>query len=209
MKNSKLLVLLAAFLLVGSLASVQAQNVVYRTYKPQQSALFLKAAYITPDLNIMENINADLDYGTLGILRGASLGLALRIPIWNFIYIQPEALYSYQSNWEEYQGERGLLPVWNSFKNRTGDRVDVPIFAGVRWDPIDVLAVRGYVGAIGLFTSDEGKLGFQKGQYRAAAGVGVDVLRFLTADITYSCNLEDWQTIFDHPTIYLSVGLKL
>ena len=177
----------------------------------RRSAFALKVVYDMPDYNVQQNIQSDLNYGkAIGITRHASAGFSLRIPVWRFVYVQPEALYSFSSDWDSCLNESGYFrQLTTAFKDRSASFLDIPIYAGVRWVPLDILALRLYAGPIFNFAIDGKRLERDKDSFNIAAGLGVDVLNLVFVDAGYRRGMKGKEMIEDSDMWFVAVSLRL
>ena len=189
----------------------QAKDMVSKPHKRQTSGFYLKAYYFSPTYNIPKAISNDLNVGkACGIISHTNIGFSYRIPIYRSFYIQPEALYCLNTNWEDaYLNRDSFFPrMTYAFNNRLNSQFDFPIHIGLRWCPSKLFAARVYAGPIFQFTLVQGNFNFTPG-YFLSMGVGLDLLNFLCLDAGYRVGMYNL-TIYENTARYfLALSIKL
>ena len=203
--------LLVIFLLsIAAPVTAQGIDKVVKPRKKQSTAFYLKAQYCSPEFNVISSIKDDINRAhAMGVMSKSALGLSLRIPIWHVIYIQPELFYSIQTNWDSASLQSGFLrQTFYAFKHRECSYFDIPLNIGARWEPAKAFAARAYVGAMIRFQLAQGNFSLYE-NYLLRAGIGLDLLNFLTIDAGYGIEMNRL-TIFDETGSYfLTLGIKL
>lgn len=179
-----------------------------RPKRKDQSHFTLKVNYYSPNLKLMDNFTSDLDVGKIaGVARHSSLGFGLYIPIGQYFFLQPEALFALTTDWEAASYEGSVVKEFGyGFKHRYGTAMDVPLLFGVKWAPSKMFRAKAYVGPtfnLGWVQKD-----FQSrfNPYTLTVGAGLDLLHFLAVDMGYQV-LMDGMSYARHSQWLVSVGI--
>ena len=128
---------------------------------------------------------------TVQLIGNTTVGPALRIPLGRVLYLQGEALFGIRSDWARTSEQEGF---WNqldySYKNRTGSYMWVPVYAGVRWAPVSLFALRGFVGPRFNFAIENKNYTYQKEYYTLSAGAGLDLLKVFSFELGYNVDMN-------------------
>ncbi len=204
---------LLPILLLALIVPSHAQSIdkIIKPKKKQSPAFHIKAYYFSPSYAIISSFKNDAHYGNgVGVFRNGALGFSYRIPIYRSFYIQPEALYCLNTNWEDaYLNRDSFFPrMTYAFNNRLNSQFDFPIHIGLRWCPSKLFAARVYAGPIFQFTLAQGNFNFTPG-YFLSMGVGLDLLNFLCLDAGYRVGMYNL-TIYENTARYfLALSIKL
>lgn len=193
-----------------------------------QIKMGLKAGVSTTNLSMetLKTVTGPNSSYTVEALKNAKYGfhggLFVRLTLLG-IYVQPELLFSTRTN--EYTVTKlGTTPV-TSIVKQNFNKLDIPVMVGLKLGPIRVNA--GPAASIlinspkDLIASPEYKSMFSRMTVGYQAGVGLDVLKFLTIDFRYEGSLKKYQNqiqnlvgtkttvnLDDRPNAFLfSVGL--
>ena len=210
MTNTRKILLLILLLSFAAPASAQSIDKVVKPRKKQSSAFYLKAQYASPDCKFVSNIKDDIARSkAIGVMSHCSLGFSLRIPVWRYIYIQPEIYYSIQTDWDSAALQSGIFrQCLYAFRNRQQSHFDIPLNIGVRWEPAKAFATRAYLSGMIRMQLIQGNFTLYE-NYAVRAGVGIDLLNFLTFDAGYCVEMNKL-TIFDDTGHYFfGLGIKL
>lgn len=181
--------------------------------KPREHARFtFKSYYFSPDYYFKTNILADLDYGDgemAGIARHTNVGFSLKIPLGHVFYLQPEALFSLNTNWYEASLERGYFNEFSyAFKHRSGTNMDVPLYLGVKWSPSKLFAAKAYVGPMFHFGWVHKEFYKEFKQYSVVMGGGLELLNFLSLDGGYMFDMNG-MTFRGRSQFFIAAGLLM
>lgn len=210
MAHLRNILLITLLLAVAVPVSAQKVDEIVRPRKRQQAAFYFKAYYNSPDYNIIPNIKDDIARTkAMGVMSHSSIGLAYRIPVWQYIYLQPEFQYSLVTDWDSAALRKNFFSqTIEAFKIRDCSNFDIPILLGVRWEPARIFAARAYAGAMIRFLHIGSDFNYYE-NYRLRAGVGLDLLNFLCIDAGYSVEMNKL-TIYDDTALYfLALSIKL
>ena len=157
----------------------------------------IKCYYNAPGPQIVQSVRSDYqNSGYVDIIGKSTVGPSLRIPLGRTFYLQTEALFGLYSDWEGAKREQGF---WNqltySYSNRTSSYMWVPVYVGVRWAPIKVFAVRGFVGPRLNFLISSESMSFVKDHYTLMAGGGLDLLRIFSIEMGYQTDMSRFSPI--------------
>ena len=182
-----------------------------KRYHKQKAWFSIQFDYSHHNVNFVEDIRGDIAFAKApGVFRHSSIGVALRIPVWRFIYVQPEVLYGLSTNWEEAAVQTGFFSqMAYAFKNRTASILQVPFHIGCRWEPADLFAARAYIAPVFDFVISDGTFQSTLPRYSLSAGVGLDLLGFLLVDVGYRKGMNRMQFRPDSDFFFASVGLRL
>ena len=183
---------LLPILLLALIVPSHAQSIdkIIKPKKKQSPAFHIKAYYFSP-------------------CNGA-LSFSYRIPIYRGLYLQPEALYSFASDWEAATLKNGFLnQTYYAFSHREANFFDIPFHIGYRWQPISIFATRIYGGAMLHFTLANHDFRFQQHFYHVLAGVGLDLLKIFSVDVGYRVGLDGLKLIDNAEQFYASLSFKL
>ena len=140
--NVKHTLLLLILVSLFSQAFGQEEVKYIKRYHKQKAWFSIQFDYSHHNVNFVEDIRGDIAFAKApGVFRHSSIGVALRIPVWRFIYVQPEVLYGLSTNWEEAAVQTGFFSqMAYAFKNRNASILQVPFHIGCRWEPADLFA---------------------------------------------------------------------
>lgn len=179
---------------------------------PKQDRIHLsfKAYYFSHTPNIKRTIAEDKRFGEIaGFARHAAVGFAFEIPCGQIFYIQPEALFSLNTNWQDASFERGVFnELCYGFKHRDGFAMDIPVFFGARWPPARAFATRAYLGPSFHFGWNDKEFLKDFRHYDFVLGVGVDLLNILSVDAGYRVGMDVLSYTGDS-WYFLAAGIKL
>ena len=179
-----------------------------RPKRKDQSHFTLKVNYYTPNLKLMDNFTSDLNVGKIaGVARHSSLGFGLYIPLGQYLFLQPEVLFSLTTDWDAASHEGGVVNEFTyGFKHRNGTAMDVPLLFGVKWAPSKMFRVKAYVGP--TFNLGWVQKEFQShfNPYTFTVGAGLDFLNFLALDMGYVL-LMDGMSYAQYSRWFLSLGI--
>jgi opacity protein-like surface antigen len=140
------------------------------------------------------------------------------------IYLQPELLFTTRTN--EYtvkQLNANGLPILTSAVKQNFNKLDIPVLLGLKLGPLRINA--GPVGSLlinspkAIITNPDFKNNYNKMTIGYQAGLGFDLLNFLTFDLRYEGSLKKYQNqienlaktkvnLDDRPNAFLfSVGI--
>lgn len=179
--------------------------------KPREHARFtLKSYYFSPNYHFKSNILDDLDYGEMaGIARHANVGFSLKIPLGHVFFLQPEALFSLNTNWYDASLESGYFSEFAyAFKYRTGTNMDVPLYLGVKWSPSKLFAAKAYVGPMFHFGWVHKEFYKEFKQYSVVMGGGLELLNFLSLDGGYMFDMNG-MTFRGRSQFFIAAGLLM
>ena len=210
MKRSQRIILLA--LLLASLlpATSFAETSSLFPHRKQKPAFYLKLYYYTPSYNYIGSLRSDLDEGAFRVFSHTTIGAGYRIPIWRSLYIQPEIHYGIATNWDEAAQKNTFFGrVIHAFNIRDYNYFDIPLYIGLRWQPITLFAARAYIAPVFDFVISDGTFQSTLPRYSLSAGVGLDLLGFLLVDVGYRKGMNRMQFRPDSDFFFASVGLRL
>ena len=178
--------------------------------KPREHARFTLKAYFSPNYHFKSNILDDLDYGEMaGIARHANVGFSLKIPLGHVFFLQPEALFSLNTNWYDASLESGYFSEFvYAFKYRTGTNMDVPLYLGVKWSPSKLFAAKAYVGPMFHFGWVHKEFYKEFKQYSVVMGGGLELLNFLSLDGGYMFDMNG-MTFRGRSQFFIAAGLLM
>ena len=179
--------------------------------KPKEHARFvLKSYYYSQDYYFKANILEDLDYGEIaGIARHANVGFSLKIPIGHVFFLQPEALFSLNTNWYDASLEKGYFREFAyAFNHRDGINMDVPLYLGVKWSPSKLFAAKAYIGPMFHFGWVHKEFYKDFRRYSVVMGGGLELLNFLTLDAGYMFDMNG-MSFRGTSQFFLSAGLLM
>ncbi len=203
---SLLLLLAVSFTAIGQTEMDSKEK--HRPKRKDQSHFTLKAYYYMPNLKLKSNMAADLDMGRIsGVARHTSIGFSLYIPLGQYLFIQPEALFALPSDWETASQENSILnEITYAYRHRYGIAMDVPLLFGVKWYPSKMFRAKAYVGPMFNLGWQEGAFQSQFNPYTVTVGAGVDLLKFLSVDMGYMARMKGL-TYNHHSQWFLAVGI--
>lgn len=179
-----------------------------RPKRKDQSHFILKMNYYTPNLKLKDNFTTDLNMGKIaGVASHSSLGFGLYIPLGQYFFLQPEALFSLVTDWEAASYEGSVVKEFGyGFKHRYGTAMDVPLLLGVKWAPSKMFRAKAFLGPtfnLGWIQKD-----FQSkfNPYTLTLGAGLDLLNFIDVDMGYQV-LMDGMSYARHSQWFVSVGI--
>lgn len=210
MKHTRRIIVFTLLVAFGSSAFSQDIDKIIRPRKRQTPALYLKAYYLSPSINMVNAIRADITYGeTLGVIRNINIGLSYRIPIYRFIYIQPEAIYGFATDWNDaFQSRDNFFPrIGYAFEHRLYSSFDFPIHIGARWCPSKLFAARAYLGPVFNFTLAKKDFRYTPG-YVFSTGVGLDLLNILSVDAGYRIGMYNLTIYNETAHFFLATSIK-
>ena len=139
------------------------------------------------------------------------------------IYIQPELLFSTRSNEYTVQNVTIQTAPVSYIAKQTFNKLDIPVMLGFKLGPLRINA--GPTGSLlinspkAIITNPDFKNNFSKMTFGYQAGLGFDLLNFLTFDLRYEGSLKKYQnqiqslagtkyTLDDRPNAFLlSIGI--
>lgn len=210
MSNIKKILLLTLLLAIVAPAAAQKPDEIIKPRKRQHAAFYLKAYYNNPEYNFVTNIKDDIARSkTMGVMSHSSLGFSYRIPVWRYLYLQPEFQYSLHTDWDSAALRSNFFSqTIDAFKRKESSNFDIPIYIGARWEPVRIFAARAYAGAMVRFCRVAGEFNLYD-NYQLRAGVGLDLLNLLCIDVGYSVEMNKL-TIYDDTALYfLALSIKL
>lgn len=211
MKHTRQILALALLLALCSSAFCQAKDMIIKPRKRQSPAFYLKAYYLSPSYDLLQSFNADIQHAkAFGVFSHTSVGFSYHLPLYRSLYLQPEALYTLVTDWDDaYLSRDRFLPrLAYAFNNRYLSQFDLPVHLGLRWCPSKLFAARAYAGALFRFTLEQSHFHYSPG-YFFSAGAGLDLLNFLSLDIGYRVGMYNL-TIYEETAHYfLAVSIKL
>ncbi len=173
---------------IGAMGQTEMDNDVKSKPKPKRkdrSHFVLKAYYDTPNLKLKDNFVTDLGMGKIsGVVSHSRLGFSLYIPLGQYLFLQPEAMFSLTTDWvaASYEGS-----AWNEFrygyKHRTGTAMDVPVLFGAKWAPSKMFRAKAYLGPTFNLGWQQKEFQSHFSPYALTLGVGLDLLNFLSVDM--------------------------
>jgi hypothetical protein len=113
------------------------------------------------------------------------------------IYLQPELLFSTRTNEYTVSNTTNLQSITSSVAKQSFNKLDIPVMLGFKLGPIRVNA--GPVGSLlinspkDLITDVNFKNNYSKMTIGYQAGLGFDLLNFLTFDLRYEGSLKKYQ----------------
>ncbi len=209
MKRSQRIILLA--LLLASLlpATSFAETSSLFPHRKQKPAFYLKLYYYTPSYNYIGSLRSDLDEGAFRVFSHTTIGAGYRIPIWRSLYIQPEIHYGIATNWDEAAQKNTFFGrVIHAFNIRDYNYFDIPLYIGLRWQPITLFAARAYAGPLVQFSLSNKQFGLV-GQYSLTCGAGLDLFNFISFDIGYRVGMQELTFLEETSIYFLSASFKL
>lgn len=139
------------------------------------------------------------------------------------IYLQPELLFSTRTNEYTVIDKNNPLPSGTYVAKQSFNKLDIPVMLGFKLGPLRINA--GPTGSLlinspkAIITNTDYKNNFNKMTFGYQAGLGFDLLNFLTFDMRYEGNLKKYQNqiqnlagtkynLDDRPNAFLfSVGI--
>jgi hypothetical protein len=139
------------------------------------------------------------------------------------IYLQPELLFSTRTNEYAISNTTNLQSITSYVAKQSFNKLDIPVMLGFKLGPIRLNA--GPVGSLlinspkDLITNPDFKNNYNKMTIGYQAGLGFDLLKFLTFDLRYEGSLKKYQNqienlaktkvnLDDRPNAFLfSVGI--
>lgn len=209
MKRSQRIILRA--LLLASLlpATSFAETSSLFPHRKQKPAFYLKLYYYTPSYNYIGSLRSDLDEGAFRVFSHTTIGAGYRIPIWRSLYIQPEIHYGIATNWDEAAQKTTFFGrVIHAFNIRDYNYFDIPLYIGLRWQPITLFAARAYAGPLVQFSLSNKQFGLV-GQYSLTCGAGLDLFNFISFDIGYRVGMQELTFLEETSIYFLSASFKL
>jgi len=149
-------------------------------------------------------------------------GAFLRLTFFG-IYLQPELLFSTRTNEYTVIDKNNPLPSGTYVAKQSFNKLDIPVMLGFKLGPLRINA--GPTGSLlinspkAIITNTDYKNNFNKMTFGYQAGLGFDLLNFLTFDMRYEGNLKKYQNqiqnlagtkynLDDRPNAFLfSVGI--
>ena len=149
-------------------------------------------------------------------------GAFLRLTFFG-IYLQPELLFSTRTNEYTVIDKNNPLPSGTYVAKQSFNKLDIPVMLGFKLGPLRINA--GPTGSLlinspkAIITNTDYKNNFNKMTFGYQAGLGFDLLNFLTFDLRYEGNLKKYQNqiqnlagtkynLDDRPNAFLfSVGI--
>ena len=176
--------------------------------KKDQSHFTLMANYYSPNLKLKGNFVTDMGMGKIaGVARHTSLGFSLYIPIGQYFFLQPEALYAFVTDGDAASHEGGAVGEFSyGFKHRIGTSMDVPALFGVKWAPSKMFRAKAYIGPTFHLGWLQKEFQSQFNPYSLTVGAGLDLLSFLAVDMGYML-LMDGMSYANHSQWYVTVGI--
>jgi len=113
------------------------------------------------------------------------------------VYIQPELLFSTRTNEYTVIDKNNPLPSGTYIAKQSFNRLDIPVMLGFKLGPLRINA--GPTGSLlinspkAIITNPDFKNNYNKMTIGYQAGVGFDLLNFLTFDLRYEGNLKKYQ----------------
>jgi hypothetical protein len=113
------------------------------------------------------------------------------------IYIQPELLFSTRTNEYTVTDKNNPLPSGTYLAKQSFNKLDIPVMLGFKLGPIRLNA--GPTGSLlinspkAIITNPDFKNNYSKMTIGYQAGLGFDLLKFLTFDLRYEGNLKKYQ----------------
>lgn len=188
----------------------------------------LKAGVSTTSLSMptIKTISSGTTSFTVDALTAAKYGfhggVFVRVTLFG-LYIQPELLFSTRSNDYTVTNITNQSSPVSYVAKQTFNRLDIPIMLGLKLGPLRVNA--GPSGSLlinspkDIITNPDYKNNYNKMTFGYQAGLGFDLLNFLTFDLRYEGSLKKYQNqiqnltgtkynLDDRPNAFLfSVGL--
>jgi opacity protein-like surface antigen len=139
------------------------------------------------------------------------------------IYLQPELLFSTRTNEYTVIDKNNPLPSGTYVAKQSFNKLDIPVMLGFKLGPLRINA--GPTGSLlinspkAIITNTDYKNNFNKMTFGYQAGLGFDLLNFLTFDLRYEGSLKKYQNqiqnlagtkynLDDRPNAFLfSVGI--
>jgi len=209
MKRTHRIALLALLLALCSPALSRAESSSLLPFRKQKPAFYLKLHYYTPTGDYLRSLTSDFNQGSITLLSHTSLGFAYRQPIFRSFYIQPEVHYGIATDWQEAALKPNFFSgLTHAFNIRQYSFFDVPLYLGLRWQPITLFAARLYAGPLMQFSLFQKQFGIV-GQYSLAGGIGLDLLNFFSIDLGYRVAMNEFTFIETSSTYFLALSLKL
>lgn len=195
-----------------------------------QIKMGLKAGVSTTNLSMetLKTVTTGTTSYTVEALENAKYGfhggVFLRLTLLG-IYVQPELLFSTRTNAYTVKNITNSSAPVTTIVKQNFNKLDIPVMVGLKLGPIRVNA--GPAASIlinspkELIASPDYKSKFSRMTVGYQAGVGLDVLKFLTIDLRYEGSLKKYQNqiqnlvgpkttvnLDDRPNAFLfSVGL--
>lgn len=195
-----------------------------------QIKMGLKAGVSTTNLSMetLKTVTTGTTSYTVEALENAKYGfhggVFLRLTLLG-IYVQPELLFSTRTNAYTVKNITNSSAPVTTIVKQNFNKLDIPVMVGLKLGPIRVNA--GPAASIlinspkDLIASPDYKSMFSRMTVGYQAGVGLDVLKFLTIDLRYEGSLKKYQNqiqnlvgtkttvnLDDRPNAFLfSVGL--
>lgn len=179
--------------------------------KPKEHARFtLKSYYYSSNYHFKTHFLEVRDYGEIaGFARHANLGFSLKIPLGHVFFLQPEALFSLNTNWYDASLESGYFREFAyAFEHRNGTNMDVPLYLGVKWSPSKLFAAKAYVGPMFHFGWLHKEFFKDFKQYSVVMGGGLELLNFLSLDGGYLFDMNG-MTYRGSSQFFIAVGLLM
>ena len=179
--------------------------------KPKEHARFtLKSYYYSSNYHFKTHFLEDRDYGEIaGFARHANLGFSLKIPLGHVFFLQPEALFSLNTNWYDASLESGYFREFAyAFEHRNGTNMDVPLYLGVKWSPSKLFAAKAYVGPMFHFGWLHKEFFKDFKHYSVVMGGGLELLNFLSLDGGYLFDMNG-MTYRGSSQFFIAVGLLM
>jgi len=188
----------------------------------------LKAGVSTTSLSMptIKTITSGTTSYTVDALTSAKYGfhggVFVRVTVFG-IYLQPELLFSTRSNDYTVTNVTNQAAPVSYVAKQTFNRLDIPVMLGLKLGPLRLNA--GPSGSLlinspkDIITNPDYKNNYSKMTFGYQAGLGFDLLNFLTFDLRYEGSLKKYQNqiqnlagtkynLDDRPNAFLfSVGL--
>jgi len=188
----------------------------------------LKAGVSTTSLSMptIKTITSGTTSYTVDALTSAKYGfhggVFVRVTLFG-IYLQPELLFSTRSNDYTVTNVTNQAAPVSYVAKQTFNRLDIPVMLGLKLGPLRLNA--GPSGSLlinspkDIITNPDYKNNYSKMTFGYQAGLGFDLLNFLTFDLRYEGSLKKYQNqiqnlagtkynLDDRPNAFLfSVGL--
>jgi len=113
------------------------------------------------------------------------------------VYIQPELLFSTRTNEYTVTDKNNPLPSGTYIAKQSFNKLDIPVMLGFKLGPLRINA--GPTGSLlinspkSIITNPDFKNNYSKMTIGYQAGLGFDLLNFLTFDLRYEGNLKKYQ----------------
>lgn len=196
---------------IASAAMGQTEMETPKKPKPKrkdQSHFILKMNYYSPNLKLKDNFTADLNMGKIaGVASHSSIGFGLYIPIGQYLFLQPEALFSLTTDWVAVSYEGSVVNEFGyGFKHRNGTAMDVPLLLGVKWTPSKMFRAKAFLGPTFHLGWVQKEFQSKFNPYTLTVGAGLDLLNFLDVGVGYQI-LMDGMSYARHSQWFVSVGI--